>query len=170
LIPRLVDTQVATLTAVDYDGKRRNLGGDPVIIKLIGPLDDTQQEMAPNNLGHLHQDNNTSDDGVRIVDHKNGQYTIRLRLSNCGRYIKIGIFKKKHFINLTSVFMYFRYKLLVYVLGRPVACNGNTGHIDFSIVKSIDPICQYSRGPSMQQPVAIAVDHNSARVRCQKMM
>ncbi|CAI6353464.1 unnamed protein product [Macrosiphum euphorbiae] len=141
LIPRLVDTQVATLTAVDYDGKRRNLGGDPVIIKLIGPLDDTQQEMAPNNLGHLHQDNNTSDDGVRIVDHKNGQYTIRLRLSNCGRY-----------------------KLLVYVLGRPVACNGNTGHIDFSIIKSIDPICQYSRGPSMQQPVAIAVDHNSARV------
>jgi len=87
LIPRLVDTQVATLTAVDYDGNRRNLGGDPVVIKLIGPLDDTQQEMAPNNLGHQHQDNNTSDDGVRIIDHKNGQYTIRLRLSNCGRYI-----------------------------------------------------------------------------------
>jgi len=51
------------------------------------------------------------------------------------------------------------------VLGRPVACNGNTGHIDFSIIKNIDPICQYSKGPSMQQPVAIAVDHHSTRVR-----
>lgn len=87
LIPRLVNTQVATLTAIDYDGNRRNLGGDPVTIKLIGPLDDPQQEMALNNLLHQHQDNNTSDNGVRIIDHKNGQYTIRLHLSNCGRYI-----------------------------------------------------------------------------------
>jgi len=83
----LVDTLVATLTAVDLDGNRRNLGGDPVIIKLIGPLDDTQQEITPNNLGLQHLDNNTSDDRVRIVDHKNGQYSIRLRLSICGRYI-----------------------------------------------------------------------------------
>lgn len=87
LIPRLVDTWVATLIAVDYDGNRRNLGGDPVTLKLIGPLDDTQQERTANNLGHQYQENNTSD-GVRIIDHKNGQYTIRLRLSICGRYIK----------------------------------------------------------------------------------
>jgi len=86
LIPRLVDTLVATLTAVDYDGNRRNLGGDPVVIKLIGPLDDTQQEVTPNNSEFQHLDNNNSDDKVRIIDHKNGQYTIRLRLSICGRY------------------------------------------------------------------------------------
>lgn len=81
--------------------------------------------------------------------------------------MKIG---KKNKINLVSVFMYFRYQLLVYVLGRPVTCNRNTGHIDFSIIKTIDPICQYSKGPSMQQPVAIAVDHDSARVRYQKII
>jgi len=86
LIPRLVNTLVATLTAVDYDGNRRNLGGDPVSIKLIGPLDDTQQEITINNLGLQYLDNNTSDDRVRIIDHKNGQYTIHLSLSICGRY------------------------------------------------------------------------------------
>lgn len=86
MIPRLVDTEVAILTAVDYDGDRRNLGGDPVTLKLIGPLDDTQQERAANNLENQ-QENNTSNDGVRIIDHKNGQYTIRLCLSICGRYI-----------------------------------------------------------------------------------
>ncbi|XP_025207500.1 uncharacterized protein LOC112603224 isoform X2 [Melanaphis sacchari] len=140
LIPRLVDSRVATLTAFDYDGKRRNLGGDPVTLKLIGPLDDIQQERTANNLEHKYE-NNTSDDGVRIIDHKNGQYTIRLRLSICGRY-----------------------RLHIYVLGRPVAYNGNTGHIDFSVTKNIDPTCQYSKGPSMQQPVAIAIDHHSTRV------
>lgn len=61
--------------------------------------------------------------------------------------------------------MFFRYRLHVYVLGRPVACNDNNGHIYFSIIKNIDPTCQYNRGPSMQQPVAIAVDHHNARVR-----
>jgi len=66
--------------------------------------------------------------------------------------------------------MYFRYQILVYVLGRPVACNRNTSHIEFSIIKSIDPICQYSKGPSMQQPVSIAVDHHSSRVKCQKII
>lgn len=85
MIPRLVDTRVAILTAVDYDGNRRNLGGDPVTLKLIGPLDEIQQERAVNNLGHQVQENNISDDRVRIIDHKNGQYTIRLRLSICGR-------------------------------------------------------------------------------------
>lgn len=77
---------------------------------------------------------------------------------------------RKKSINLTCVFMYFRYRLHIYVLGRPVACNGSTGHIDFSIIKNIDPICQYSKGPSMQQPVAIAVDHHSTRVRDQKII
>jgi len=81
---------------------------------------------------------------------------------------KFELLRKKKNINLTFVFMFFRYQLLVYVLGRPVSCNGKTGNIEFSIIKSIDHICQYSRGPSMQQPVAIAVDHHSARVRCQK--
>lgn len=70
----------------------------------------------------------------------------------------------------SSGFMNFRYQILLYVLGRPVACNCKTGRIEFTIVKSIDPICQYSKGPSMQQPVAIAVDHHSARVRCQKII
>lgn len=60
--------------------------------------------------------------------------------------------------------MDFRYRLHVYVLGRSVACNSSTGCIEFSVTKSIDPTCQYDRGPSMQQPVAIAVDHHSARV------
>lgn len=87
LIPRLVDTLVATLTAVDYDGNRRNLGGDPVGIKLIGPLDDTQQEVNPNYLQLQNPDTVSSDDKVRIIDNKNGQYTIRLSLSVCGRYI-----------------------------------------------------------------------------------
>lgn len=73
MIPRLVDSHIATLTAVDYDGNRRTLGGDPVTVKLISLSDDTQQE----------QGSSTSD--VRVIDHKNGQYTIRLRSSICGR-------------------------------------------------------------------------------------
>lgn len=70
----MVDTQIATLTAVDYDGNRRTLGGDPVTVKLISLSEDTQHE----------QESTTSD--VCVIDHKNGQYTIRLRSSICGRY------------------------------------------------------------------------------------
>lgn len=87
MIPCLVDSQIATLTAVDYDGIRRTLGGDPVTVKLIGPLDDTlntQQERTANNLVSQKQENNISH-GVRVIDNKNGQYTIRLFLSTCGR-------------------------------------------------------------------------------------
>lgn len=87
VIPCLVDTQVATLTAMDYNGTRQTLGGDPVTVKLIGPLDDTlntQQERTANNLGPQQEENNINH-GVRVIDNKNGQYTIRLCLSICGR-------------------------------------------------------------------------------------
>lgn len=90
MIPRLVDSQVAILVAVDYDGNQRNLGGDPVTVKLIGPLEITQQERTISNLGHQHQGNNSSD-CLRVVDHKNGQYTIHLRSSICGRYLNYNI-------------------------------------------------------------------------------
>lgn len=87
MIPCLVDTQIATLIAMDYDGIQRTSGGDPVTVKLIGPLDDTlntQQERTTNNLGPQQQENNINH-GVRVIDNKNGQYTIRLCLSICGR-------------------------------------------------------------------------------------
>lgn len=83
MIPRLVDTQVAILIAMDYDGIQRNSGGDPVTVKLIGPLETTHQERTISNLGY--QQENNSIDCMRIVDHQNGQYTIHLRYSICGR-------------------------------------------------------------------------------------
>lgn len=85
MIPRLVDTKIATLTAVDYDGNQRTLGGDPVTVKLIPLSEDIDQDRTISNLEH--QLENNIDDGVRVIDHDNGQYTIRLRLSSCGRYI-----------------------------------------------------------------------------------
>lgn len=79
----MVDTRVAALTAVDYDGNQRTLGGDPVTVKLVGPLEDTQNERISSNLEHQEKEN----DNVHVIDHKNGKYTIRLRLSTCGRYV-----------------------------------------------------------------------------------
>lgn len=84
MIPRLVDKQIAILTAMDFDRKRRPLGGDPVTVKLIGPLGNVQTDRLLSNLGH--QDTGSSD-GVHIIDTKNGQYIIRLHISICGRYI-----------------------------------------------------------------------------------
>jgi len=165
IIPRLVDTQVATLIAIDYDGKPQNFGGDPVTVKLIGPLGDIQQERTASNLGQ--QEENNSSDIMYVIDHKNGQYTIHLRSSVCGRYKRIIIiFKNKlKLINLIFIIMnMFRYRLSVHMLGRPVTFNSNTGHIEFSVIKNIDPICQYNKRPSMQQPAAIAVDPHNARV------
>lgn len=62
----------------------------------------------------------------------------------------------------------FRYELHVYVLGRPVAFNCCTGHLELIVTKNIDPLCQYIKGPSMQQPAAITIDRNTARVNKQK--
>lgn len=76
----MVDTQIAILTAIDHDGNKRNLGGDPVSVKLIGPFDNEEET---NNLNCQEQSN---DDYVRVIDHKNGLYTIRLVLLYCGRY------------------------------------------------------------------------------------
>lgn len=50
------------------------------------------------------------------------------------------------------------------MLGRQVALNSSSGHISFSVTKNIDPICQYNKHPSLQQPVAITVDPDTARV------
>lgn len=96
MIPRLVDTQVAILTTVDYDGIQRNSGGDPITVKLIGPLETTQQETTITNLGY--QQGNNSDDFMRVVDHQNGQYTIHLRYSICGRYINYNMLLKKFMV------------------------------------------------------------------------
>jgi len=85
-IPRLVGTLLATLTAVDFDGKKSIIGGDPVTVTLTGPLECTQQERTECNLNS--QQENKSSDSLCVIDHKNGQYTIRLRLSNCGRYLE----------------------------------------------------------------------------------
>lgn len=85
----MVDTQIAILTAVDFDGNRRNLGGDPVTIKLIGPLEETQEGTSTN--VDNEQQRNNSNDGTRISDHKNGQYTIHLCLSVCGRYLNCNL-------------------------------------------------------------------------------
>jgi hypothetical protein len=87
VISRLVDTRIAVLTAVDYDGNQRTLGGDPVTVKLIGPLEDAQNERVESHLGHQQKEN----DNVRVIDHKNGKYTIRLCLSTCGRYVNINL-------------------------------------------------------------------------------
>lgn len=84
MIPRLVDTQVAILIAVDFDGNRRNMGGDPVTVKLIGPIEDTRQEGTLTTLA-IEQQGNKSSNNMRIIDLKNGQYSIRLCLSVCGR-------------------------------------------------------------------------------------
>jgi len=90
--PRLVDVRIAILTAVDYDGNRRTLGGDPVTVNLIGPLEEeTQQDSTVrNNLGYQRQKNNTSD-CVRVIDKKNGQYIIRLCSTICGRYLNCNL-------------------------------------------------------------------------------
>lgn len=88
-IPRLVGTVFATLTAVDFDGKRSVIGGDPVTVILTGPLECTQQEKTECSL-NCHQENKSSD-CLCVIDHKNGQYTISLRLSNCGRYLPTNI-------------------------------------------------------------------------------
>lgn len=88
VVPRLVDTLLATLTAIDYDGKLRTLGGDPVTVTLTGPLDEgTQQERIASSFDHQ-RDINSSSDSVCVIDHKNGQYMIRSRLPHCGRYSK----------------------------------------------------------------------------------
>jgi len=88
VLPRLVDVQIATLTAVDYDGNRRTLGGDPVTVKLIGPLEETQHNISNTVSNHLERrDMYTTDDCIRVLDKKNGQYIIRLCSSACGRYI-----------------------------------------------------------------------------------
>lgn len=50
------------------------------------------------------------------------------------------------------------------MLGRPVAFNTCNGHLEFFVTKNIDPICQYNKGPSMQQPAAITIDRNTAKV------
>lgn len=52
----------------------------------------------------------------------------------------------------------------MYVLGRPVAFNTCNGHLEFFVTKNIDPICQYNKGPSMQQPAAITISQNTAKV------
>lgn len=88
VVPRLVDTLLATLTAIDYDGKLRTLGGDPVTVTLTGPLDEgIQQERIASSFDN-HRDINSSSDSVCVIDHKNGQYMIRSRLPHCGRYSK----------------------------------------------------------------------------------
>lgn len=85
-MPRLVGTLLATLTAVDFDGKKNIIGGDPVTVTLMGPLECTHQERTECSLNS--QQENKSSDSLCVIDHKNGQYTIRLRLSDCGRYFK----------------------------------------------------------------------------------
>lgn len=50
------------------------------------------------------------------------------------------------------------------MLGRPVAFNTSNGHLEFFVTKNIDPISQYNKGPSMQQPAAITIDRNTAKV------
>lgn len=50
------------------------------------------------------------------------------------------------------------------MLGRPVAFNTCNGHLEFFVTKNIDPICQYNKGPSVQQPAAITIDRNTAKV------
>lgn len=158
MISRLVDMRIALLTAVDYDGNQRTLGGDPVTVKLIGPLEETQNESVASNLGCQQKEN----DYVHVMDHKNGKYTIRLRLSTCGRYVNKN---KLYLINQIHIIVC-RYRLNVCVLGRPVPFNGSNGHnIEFSVTKNIDPTCQYNIGPSMKQPAAIVVNQNTARVR-----
>lgn len=59
----------------------------------------------------------------------------------------------------------FRYRLDVHMLGRPISFNSSaTGHFEFSVTKNIDPVCRYEKGPSMQQPAAVAVDSNNSQV------
>lgn len=50
------------------------------------------------------------------------------------------------------------------MLGRPVTFNGSIGQIDIFVTKNIDPICQYNKKPSMQQPAAIAIDPHNTKV------
>lgn len=50
------------------------------------------------------------------------------------------------------------------MLGRPVTFNDSTGHIDFSVTKNINPICQYKNEFPMQQPTAIVVNPHTSRV------
>lgn len=49
------------------------------------------------------------------------------------------------------------------MLGRPVSFS-KSRHINFSIIKNINPISQYNKRPLLQQPSAIAVDPDTARV------
>lgn len=58
----------------------------------------------------------------------------------------------------------FRYRLHIYILGRPVLCKGVAEHINFSVTKNIDPMYQYKKGPLLKQPAAIVVDSNFAKV------
>jgi len=144
VIPRLVDVQIAVLTAVDYSGNKRTLGGDPVTVKLIGPLVEAESNVISTVCDNpqYQQPEITIGECVRVIDKKNGEYVIRLRSSVCGRY-----------------------RLCVYILGRPVSCNGTTGgHINFSVTNNIDPMYQYKNGPLLKQPAAIVVDSNSAKV------
>lgn len=50
------------------------------------------------------------------------------------------------------------------MLGRPVTFNGSIGHINFSVTKNINPICQYNNEFSMQQPTAIVINSHTSRV------
>lgn len=86
VIPRLVDVQIAVLTAVDYDGNKRTLGGDPVTVK----LEEAQSNLISTvcNNSQYQQPEMTTSDCIRVIDKKNGQYVIRVRLSICCRYTK----------------------------------------------------------------------------------
>lgn len=75
------------------------------------------------------------------------------------------MYKTKISSSITIFYNYiFRYQLIVYVLGRQVVLNSSSGHISFYVTKNIDPLCHYNKHPSLQQPVAITMDLDTARV------
>lgn len=50
------------------------------------------------------------------------------------------------------------------MLGRPIAFSNSSEHIEFSVTKNINPICQYNNEPTMLQPASITLDSDNSKV------
>lgn len=50
------------------------------------------------------------------------------------------------------------------MLGRPIAFSKISEHIEFSVTKNINPICQYNNKPAMLQPTSITLNSDNSRV------
>ncbi|XP_050526492.1 uncharacterized protein LOC126897168 isoform X2 [Daktulosphaira vitifoliae] len=130
LVPKSVGTVLCQVLTKDSAGHKRNHGGDPVDIEWWPITDDSNSKgnrikgggrcsVNTDDGDYENNSENFNEDGVRVIDHGNGYYTVRALMQKTGRF-----------------------RLRVKVLGRlvrPTTINGHHGCIDFRVVDTESP-------------------------------